>query len=141
MDFTHLKNLDVKDKTSDFPIYQIAGEPELILKPATEANKPYFNAVLKRTRRGMRALKAGAISQKMVADNREEDRELYPQHVIVGWRRVTDAQGENVPFSPESCRDFLEALPDWIFDEIRNFAGDSSNFTGEMADVESISKN
>lgn len=136
MDFTHLKNLDVKNKTAEYPIFQIAGEPTLIMKPATEANKPYFNAVLKRSRRNLRAMRAGAVNQAMIAENREQDRELFPRHVVDGWRNVTDAKGKEVEFNRENCRDFLDALPDWIFDEIRNFAGDSANFAGDVPDVE-----
>lgn len=136
MDFSHLKNLDVKDKTARYTIHQIAGAPVLIMNPATEANKPYFNAVLKKSRRNVRALKAGAISQVMIAENREQDRELFPRCVVTGWEGVTDAKGKTVEFSRENCEAFLRALPDWIFDEVRNFAGDSINFTEDMPDVE-----
>lgn len=141
MDFSHLKQLDVKNKTVDYPIYQIAGEPVLVLKPATEANKPYFNAVLKRSRRNIRAVQSGAINNKMLAENRDEDRELYPRHVIADWKGITDSKGKPVDFSVDACRSFLEALPDWVFDEIRNFAGSSANFTGEVIDVETKAGN
>lgn len=142
MDFSHLKNLDVKDKTARFPIHQIAGAPVLIVKPATEANKPYFNAVLKKSRRNVRALKAGAISQVMIAENREQDRCLFPKFVVVGWEGVADSKGKDAEFSPDNCEAFLRALPDWIFDEVRNFAGDSVNFTDDdMPDVETRAGN
>jgi hypothetical protein len=134
-DFSHLKTLDVKDKTARCPIHQIAGAPVLIMKPATEANKPYFNAVLKKSRRNVRALKAGALNQAMIAENREQDRELFPRFVVVEWEGVTDAGGEAVGFNRENCEDFLRALPDWVFDEIRNFAGDSINFTEDVPDI------
>lgn len=136
MDFSHLKNLDVKDRTARFPIHQIAGAPALIMKPATEANKPYFNAVLKRSRRNVRALKAGAINQVMIAENREQDRELFPKFVVTGWEGVTDSKGKEAEFNRENCEAFLRALPDWIFDEVRDFAGNSVNFTEDMQDAE-----
>jgi len=136
MDFSHLKNLDVKDRTARFPIHQIAGAPALIMKPATEANKPYFNAVLKRSRRNVRALKAGAINQVMIAENREQDRELFPKFVVTGWEGVTDSKGKDAEFNRENCEAFLRALPDWIFDEVRDFAGNSVNFTEDMQDAE-----
>jgi hypothetical protein len=136
MDFSHLKNLDVKDRTARFPIHQIAGAPALILKPATEVNKPYFNAVLKRSRRNMRALKAGAINQVMIAENREQDRELFPKFVVIGWEDMTDSKGEDAEFNLENCEAFLRALPDWIFDEVRDFAGNSVNFTEDIQDAE-----
>lgn len=133
-DFSHLKQLEVNDKTAEYPIYQISGEPTLILKPATEANKPYFNSVLRRSKRNLRAIKTG-INQKMIKENREEDRELYPKHIITDWKDVPDSKGKKVPFSVENCTDFIQALPDWIFDDIRAFAGESSNFFGEVIDV------
>jgi hypothetical protein len=136
-DFNHLRALEVRDKTAKCVIYQVKGEPFLVVKPATEANKPYFNAVLRRTKRNVRAVQASAISAAIIAENRDEDRELFPQHVIVGWGRVTDSSGQGVEFSEAACREFIEALPDWIFDEVRSFAGNSFNFTGDVIEVES----
>ena len=129
--FNHLKALDVKDKTAEMTIYQIEGNPVLVMRPATEANKPYFNAVLKRSRKSVRALQAGGVSAAIISENRAEDRELFPQHVVVGWRGVKDVDGNEVPFDKTACAEFLEALPDWLFDEVRTFAGVSSNYTSE----------
>jgi hypothetical protein len=135
--FGHLKALDVQDKTAEYTIYQIAGEPTLILKSATEENKGYFNAILRRSRRNMQAFKAGAVNKKILDENRREDKELYPKYVIQGWRNVKDSEGNAVEFSKDECADFLDALPNWIFDEIRAFAGESSNFSGELSiDIE-----
>lgn len=133
--FSHLKNLDVTNKTAEYPIVQIAGEPTLILKPATEVNKPYFNSVLRRSRRTMQAAKSG-FSAKMINENREEDRSLYPKHVVEDWKDVVDNKGKSVKFTPQVCEEFLTALPDWIFDDIRAFCGESANFTGEPIDIE-----
>jgi hypothetical protein len=132
MDFSHLKQLDVKDKTTKYTIYQVHGEPSLILKPANEANKTYFNAILKRSRRNVKAIQAGHVNQVMISEAREKDRALFPRCVVVGWENVQDAEGQDVPFSREACADFLQALPDWLFDEIRNFAGNSANFAEDV---------
>lgn len=131
-DFGHLKKLDVKDKTARYSIFQIEGEPALILKPANEANKPYFNAVLKRSRRNVKAIQAGAVNQAMISENRAQDRELFPRFVVVGWEGVTDSKGKEVEFSRDNCSDFLRALPDWIFDEVRNYASNSANFADDF---------
>ncbi len=134
-DFSHLKKLDVtEEKTVEYPIYQINGEPTLILKPATEANKPYFNAVLKRSKRNIRAVKGG-INRKIIDDNRDEDKELYPKYVIAGWYDQIDAKGKKVEFSVKNCTDFIKALPNWIFDDIRAYASESSNYF-ESIDIE-----
>lgn len=135
MDFSHLSKLEVKDRTAKYPIYQIEGEPVLIMRPANESNKPYFNSVLRKSRRNIRSLQVGAINQKMIDENREQDRILFPKHVIVGWENMPDSKGENVPFSSENCEAFLRALPNWIFDEIRNFASTSANFFGDPIQV------
>lgn len=140
INFGHLKSLDVKDKTAEYVIYEIPGEPALTLKPATDANKPYFNAVLKRTKKNMRAVTAGAISAAMIEENRREDKELFPQFVITGWSNVVDIDGNSVPFTESACSEFLNELPDWLFDKIRNFAGDPANFAA-VIDVQAKSKN
>lgn len=144
-DFSHLKGLDVStDKTAEFHLHQITVNgktPVLIVAPATEANKPYFNALLKRAGKSARQVRAGAISSGMIAENRDEDRDLYPKHVVKGWRDVIDGKtGEDVKFSAKECRAFLEALPDWLFDDCRNFCGNPANFT-DVVDVEVHAKN
>jgi hypothetical protein len=141
-DFSYLRDLEVRDKTARCTIYQVKGEPVLIVRPATEANKPYFNAVLRRTRRNVRAVQAGAVSAAMIAENRAEDRELFPKFVVSGWEGVRDGSGQDVPFSEDACACFIEALPDWLFDEVRGFAGNSANFTGgDVIDAEGRAKN
>lgn len=128
-DFSQLSRLDIGvAETVDYTLYQIEGEPTLQLAPATEANKPYFNAVLRRSRKNVRALNAGSITTGMIASNREEDRLLYVAHIVKGWNDVTDAKGKEVPFSADNARDFLNALPNWIFDDLRTFAGNPANF-------------
>jgi len=135
-DFSHLRALEVRDKTATVTLFQVSGEPLFVVKPATEANKSYFNAVLKRTRKNVRAVQAGAISSAMIKENRDEDRELFPKFVVTDWGRVKDSNGQDVPFSEEACSQYLEALPDWLFDEIRNFAGNSANFADGVIDAE-----
>ena len=87
-DFSHLKALEVSaDKTSRYTIHQITVNgktPTLIVAPATEANKPYFNALLKRSGKSTRAVRAGMVSAGMIDETREEDRELYPRLVAKG---------------------------------------------------------
>jgi hypothetical protein len=141
MDFSHLKKLDVVDKTARFTIAQMASEPVLIMKPGTEANKLYFNAILKRSRSSMAAIRRGTVTERQIAESREKDRQLFPKFVVVGWENVTDREGNQVPFTPDNCEQFLRALPDWIFDDIRNFAADNANFFGEPIDIEETAKN
>lgn len=116
----------------DYTIYSLEGEPVLVLTQATEVNKPYFNGLLRRSRRNMPRVKAGNIDVDLVIANRDNDRELYAKHVLCGWKNVRDTKGNEVAFSHEDALDFLKALPDFIFDEIRDFASEPRNFVKEQ---------
>ena len=139
MGFGHLKQLEVGEKTARFTLPIIEGV--LILKPATEANKPYFNKVLKSSRqRNLRIARTKTVDADALVEGRENDRELFPLYVVVGWEKVTDESGKIVEFSIEECQSFFEQLPDWMLDEIRHFASDVSNFI-DIMDVEEKIKN
>jgi hypothetical protein len=145
VDFGHLRQHDVRaDSTADYALVQIStGEktPTLVLRPATEVNRPYFNALLKRTSKRARLLSAGNLNSSMLEENRAEDRALYPQYVVTGWRDVVDAGGEEVKFSKEAAADFVQALPDWVFDDVAAFARNPQNFAGGPVDAEDVAKN
>lgn len=125
--FSRFKKSEVDpDRVVKYVLVQLDGEPVLHLKPGTQANKKYFKALLNSA--ATQSRKSQATTMKTVEVNREEDRELYPGCVVVGWEKVLDDQGQAVEFSIEDCRDFLKALPDWVFDDVRNFAGNPANF-------------
>lgn len=142
-DFSHLTKLSVDSKnTADFPLYDLEGTPVLQLTHAGQSNKGYYNALLKTaasaTKRGV---KANALNSSILDENRAEDKKLYPKFIVVGWTGITDSQGKDVPFDQERCTEFLKCLPDYIFDEIRAFAGNPRNFTDMEIDSESVGKN
>ncbi len=140
-DFSHLNQLNVqKGMTATYTLYQISDAPVLTVTPATEANKPYFNAVLKRSRKMANAIRSGAMNTGMLEQNRSQDRALFPKFVVSGWEGVKDAKGKDVKFTPDTCAEFLNALPNWIFDEIRDFAATPGNFV-EQIDAEEAAKN
>ena len=131
-DFSYLKKLDIAgNRTARFTIYQLEGRPTLILAPATEDNKPFFNSLLKRSRRTNQQIRAGGINSAVIKENREEDRRLYPLHIVKGWEDVKDTKEKVVSFTTDNAKSFLEALPDWIFDEVRMFAGNPNNFVDD----------
>lgn len=151
--------LNVSDgRTARLVMHQIAlgsSTPFFVVKPATEATKPYYNAVLKRAGKSLRQVQAGAINAGMMDENRKDDRKLYPLHIITDWGHikedgtevpgtVPDADGKLTKFSPETCQDFISALPNWLFDDMRQFCGNSSNFVGDdevVMDAEDAGKN
>jgi hypothetical protein len=141
-DFANLKAMEVRaERTAAFTLYQIEGEPVLHMAPATEANEPYFNELLKRSKRNQRRINAGNFTSGMIQENRDNDRELYPRFVVRGWNRVVDAKGEVAEATEENVKAFLVALPDWLFDEARAFATDPHNYVGDLVDAGELSGN
>ncbi len=142
--FSHLGALEVSpDTTSEYTLHQITvngASPVLTVAPATEANKPYFNALLKRASKTARQIQAGAVNTGLIEENRLEDRELYPKHIIKGWHDVFDADGTKVNFNRGNLKEFLDALPDWLFDDLRSYCGSPANFS-ELVDIETSAKN
>lgn len=132
-DFGHLEAYDPTGNTAEYPLplrprlVDLDGQlipPALVMRVAGQSNKAYWNAITK-------ALPKGARQQRVadqVERNRRQDRELLPKHVIVGWQGVYDANGEEVPFTEANCTAFVKRLPDWIMDEVRNFAATPTNF-------------
>ena len=53
-------------------------------------------------------------------------------YIVTGWSNVEDAKGKAVKFSKEVCRQFLIAIPGDMFDELRLFCLEISNFREEM---------
>lgn len=142
MSFKYLEKLQVtKEMTVRFPLLMLEGDPVLILRPATSANKEYFNALLKRNRKNMRQIQAGDFNLGLVEENRDSDRTLYAKAVITDWEKVIDDQGEGAKFTSENVLAFLQALPDWVFDEVRAFATNPRNFVEDIIDEEETAGN
>lgn len=135
--FAHLEKYAVKGETLTwFTLHQVAGGPKLQIAPATEANKPFFNALLRRQRKNVRALQSNSITTELLDDSREEDRSLYAKFIVRDWRNVVDSKGKTVPFSHDNALAFLQALPDWLFDDLRQYAGNPANFTEDSTAVD-----
>jgi hypothetical protein len=136
-DFGFVRQQAVSDgATASFTLYGIempnGANPVLVGRYAGEANRPYYNALLKRqakrVQRTQAALRAGMVDPEMLAQNRDDDRELFPRFVLTGWAEVCDAKGKEVPFNEQNAADFLAALPNEDFDDARNFFSNRSNF-------------
>jgi hypothetical protein len=126
-DFSHLKALEQKGDTErPFKFDQIAGAPTIWFLPGTDVNKAFMNESLRRanSRSGRRQRKVTADTVKAA---RDEDREVLAKTCARRWD-VCDATGEPVEFSYENCLEFFQALPDWLFDEVRAFVTDPGNF-------------
>ena len=142
VDFSHLGQLDVKsEKLANYDLIELDGTPVLQLASASESNKPYYNALLKKSGKKVRAVKSNRIDERMIKENREENKELFSKYVIKGWSGILDSNGEGVEFSVENVRAFLDALPDWIFDGVVQYASDVQNFIDDIIDTEGTAKN
>lgn len=133
------------EKTVTYPLRDLEGDMKLEVRPATEENRELFAALAKRIKgvaatTGRRQL--AKIDVNRLAEARNEDRELYSKYVVVGWTNVVDDAGETVPFTQQNCLDFLTALPNFIFDELRVFVNDPFNFIdADPEAVEDVAKN
>jgi len=128
-DFSYFKRLDVApEATARLPLYMIveAGVPvpTLILRPATIHNTRFHNESMRRLERRQKGGERDAFERLL----RDVDRELFAQHVIVGWEDVTDAHGTPVAFASDVALEYFRAMPDSLFDQVRFFARDESNF-------------
>ena len=140
--FAHLKAYAI-DQTSeaDCTLYQIdvnGKSPTLRVRPATEANKPYFSALLKRNSKLAAQLEAKKITPALIEETRDTDRELYAKFVVIGWHDMVQPDGKDIPFTPEDCVEFLEELPDWLFDLTREFCRENTNFAGGTGDAAAV---
>lgn len=141
-DFSYLGGLVVTEETTArCVLHELSNSPTLILRPATGANKPYYAAMLRRSGKSVRNLARSGLTPEMIKDVRNSDRKLFPKHVIVGWENVLDTAGNEVPFSAEAASELCQALPDWVFDLVIEFAKDISNFVEDVIDVEETAKN
>lgn len=110
----------------------------LIVLPALEENKPYFNEAL---RLADHSMAKKATTAATLEELRERDRGLFATHVIRGWQNVFDSEtGEEVPFSIDSCVDLIRALPPKVFDVVRVFAKTDENFVTMNLDAAAASK-
>jgi len=129
-DFSHLNKLNVtKDSQAEYELSELEGAPVLIVKPANESNSGYMNGLLRKTgsKRAGRKVKV-RVDTKAMAEMRDNDKALYPDHVIIGWRNLLDAKGKQVEFNADNATAFIAALPNWIFDGLRGFANDPESF-------------
>lgn len=113
--------------------------PVLIVSPATKANRKYWREILKIANQNRNSRKK-TMNERDLDEISERDMDLYSRTVISGWKNVYDDKGKEVPFSESDCKDFLAAIPDSEFDDLRNYCGEISNFV-DVVDVETIAKN
>jgi len=135
--FDHLKTYDVGQAKSWLEMPELGSNARLLLNPATEANKPYYNAMLKLSGKRARNLaRNGTISVEDLQKNRDEDRILYPKYVIAGWecveteedREREDEDKEYIEYNMDVASELCRKLPPHLFDRVRNHAATPEQF-------------
>ena len=106
--------------------------PSFIVVSASDVNKSYFSAFLKATSPKMRQAQSSKITMNFVEEVRAINKDLYSKYVIVGWKNVIDDEGRESQFSPTQCREFLNYLPDQMFDELTSFCSTYTNFIDDF---------
>lgn len=140
-DFSHLRKHIGAEKTATYTFYDLEGEPTVSVRPATEENKDYHNALMRRQLSRSRK-SARRITVDDLMRVRKDDIELYAQHIVKGWEGIVDAAGKAVAFSEATCKEFLTAIPTEILDDLRGFCADRHSFLdGADADGEALGKN
>lgn len=141
-DFSHLKKLAPdRSRTAEYVFTEIESSPTLTVRTAGEMNTPYWRALLNDqiSRPRSSGRRSAQAVDKALKHGRDMDRKLYAKHVVVGWKSVFDSDGYVVPFSPEACAAFLDALPDFLFDTLRAFCTEPGNFQ-DIVDGEEAAK-
>lgn len=130
--------LEVEGKTATFDLPWVAGSPTLEVRPVGmdgSENPAYQEAMLARTNNRPRV---ASTSEKWIAEQQrhqvEDDLDLYPRYVVVGWTGVRDRHGREVAFTVEACSAFLRALPLWIFRRLRVFCMRPESFIDDAPD-------
>jgi hypothetical protein len=109
----------------------------LFVRIAGKANPGWHNAVLKHNARTGVAKRAAAAASSDSDDPaiskmlRDRDAELYPEHIIEGWEGIPDGNGKEVPFTKANAREYLEAISDFLFTDLRVFCLNEVNFLGD----------
>jgi hypothetical protein len=104
--------------------------PVLMVKPATEGNKSFARAQLTRSNKRMKTSSARGVTLEALDSGREDDRTLYPRFIITGWENVFDDEGNLVEYTTKNCEEFLAAIPNWVFDDMRAWCSTPGNFAG-----------
>lgn len=150
--FKKLDRFDIAQATSWVDMPELGARARVCVKPATDANAPYFNAMMERSGKRVRAIaRTDKITAEDAAANREDDRALFPRFVITGWEfiegdRETAQPGElneagHAIYTRRAAEQLCKALPSHLFDRMRNHAATPERFYGEAPRAEDIAGN
>jgi hypothetical protein len=91
---------------------------EFLVARAGGANKAYEKALARITKPHRRALEAEAIDSDKAFDLMKQ---AFAETIVLDWKGITDAEGNEVPYSKEKCLWLFRELDD-LFQAIREDA-------------------
>ena len=138
--FEYLKARDISGNTKWLEVPAITPGAKLEVRPANESNNDYYNGSLKLAASRARTVLPAHVAEKTeVLQNRQDDRVLYPRHIVVGWDGVVDENNNPVEFTPEHVAELFDVLPDLIVDFVRVYCMTPTNFlTEEQPSAEAV---
>lgn len=140
VDFSNISKLEVTgEHTAEYVFEGLHGQPKVRVRPITRANKSYTNAMLKRLAPSKKN-KNTNITVDDIERHQKWDLDLFPKYVLTDWEGVVDTDGNEVEFTEVNAAAFVKALPADMFDELREYCADISNFR-DLLDVEDLAKN
>lgn len=144
--FKNQKRFDIRRAMSWVDMPELGPKARVLVKPATEANPGYYNAMLAMSGKRVRQMvRSDKITAEDAALNRDDDRKLYPRYVLAGFDCVEgdpetaqegelDAEG-HVIFTRNSATKLCEILHDHLMDRLRNHAATPERFYGEDSEA------
>ena len=133
----NLRKLEVdKESAVEFEFYEFPDPCPVLFVKCTVGNSAYHDAIRteresierklnKKKNKGRKRTNRDINLMKLL---RDPDRRHYPGNIIVGWKNNIDDDGTEVEFSDEECADFLQKLPDYLFDRLRYYVIEPKHF-------------
>lgn len=139
MKFAGMSKLSLEEgRTTEYVLSDLVGSPVLMVVPSGEHNPALQEISIRRGRE----IAGKQLTTIQVHTYREEDRKLYARFVIKGWRGFKDEEtGRDIPFSVANAEELLRQMPDWLFDKLRIFTADPSNFVQRAFDLGELAGN
>jgi len=136
--FKDLSRFDITQAMAWVDMPELGDKARILIKPATEANPAYYNAMLALSGKRVRQMvKTDKMTAEDAALNRDDDRGLFPRYVIVKWENV---ESENEPgsegvdddghviYNRGVAQQLCDELPSQLMDKLRNTASTPERF-------------
>ena len=109
--FAHLKPaVPIGKVTAEYTLWDLEDEPTLVVRTSADPNRDYRDALMTRVNQSRRKFRNQRDDNALERLQHSLDLELFPEHVVTGWRNVKDGEGQDVPFSAKDCADYLKEI-------------------------------